>query len=349
MDSPLDASQSVRDVVEGDSRQANRPLLEVKDLSVTFTGRGGPLYAVKDLSYSVRKGEALGIVGESGSGKSVGVLAVAGLLERSPVEIEGSVIFEGEDLLAVSQSRLREIRSRRIGFMFQDPDTSLNPVLTVGRQVSESLQVHIGMPRAQALRRAGELLELVGLSDVNHRLDQYPHEFSGGMRQRVMIAAALAMDPVLLIADEPTTALDVTVQAQVLDLLRRLQEELDMSTILISHDLGVVAGLVERVLVMYSGRQFETGPVDDLLGRSHHPYTTALWNSIPRLDHPRGERLKGIHGRLPDPSVLHEGCEYAPRCPHVMQRCETDRPPLFPVGEAHLSACWLPSNSDEYC
>lgn len=317
------------------------PLLEVRELSVTFRGRSQALYAVKDVSYEVAPGEALGIVGESGSGKSVSVLAAAGLLGRTTAEVGGDVLFDGTLVSGLSSSELRQLRGRDIGFVFQNPDGSLNPVLTVGRQVSESLVVHHGLSKRQARERAADLLSLVGIPQVERRLDQYPHEFSGGMRQRVMIAAALATQPRLLIADEPTTALDVTVQAQVLDLINQLRNELDMATILISHDLGVVAGLVDRVVVMYAGRVVESGTVDEVLTDAAHPYTKGLRDSVPRLDRPRGAALQGIPGRLPDPHALRPGCEFADRCALVMDRCREQSPPLVQLSGSHQSACWL--------
>ncbi len=316
-------------------------LLDVQDLRVEFDTPAGTLYAVKGLTYHVDRSEALGVVGESGSGKSVAVLAITGLLGRSTARVTGHAFFEGRDLLAASTKDLREIRGNRIGFVFQDPLSSLNPVLTVGYQVSEAIRVHGGVSKATALTRAGELLELVGIPEPRRRLKQYPHEFSGGMRQRVGIAAALSTEPSLLIADEPTTALDVTVQAQILELLRGLQREFGMSTILISHDLGVVAGLVNRVMVMYAGRAAEIGTADDLLLSPTHPYTTGLLRSIPRLDQRSGGRLIGIPGRLPDPTTLSEGCDFRERCDQAFARCSEDLPPLLEVGGGRAAACWL--------
>ena len=271
------------------------------------------------------------------------MLAIAGLLARDRATVQGSATFEGRDLLGAESRELRSIRGNRIGFVFQDPMASLNPVLTVGYQIAEAIRLHERASKAEAWRRAGELLELVGIPDPKRGLLQYPHQFSGGMRQRVMIAAALSTNPVLLIADEPTTALDVTVQAQVLDLLRRLQRELGMATILISHDLGVVAGLVDRVMVMYAGRAMELGPTDDVLQTPLHPYSDGLLRSIPRIDRPRGYRLAGIPGRLPDPTVPIEGCVFCDRCDHAFDRCARERPVLEPVGAGRYSACWLSS------
>ena len=315
-------------------------VLDVEDLRVEFRTPAGPLYAVKGLTYHLDRSEALGIVGESGSGKSVAVLAIVGLLGKSTASVSGRAMFEGHDLLTADPSDLREIRGSRIGFVFQDPLASLNPVLTIGYQVSEAIRVHRGFSKERAMTRAAELLDLVGIPEPRRRLRQYPHEFSGGMRQRVMIAAALSTDPTLLIADEPTTALDVTVQAQILELLRTLQRELGMSTMLISHDLGVVAGLVNRVMVMYAGRAVEIGNIDGLLEDPTHPYTEGLLRSIPRLDQRRGGRLEGIPGRLPDPTVISDLCDFSARCEHAFERC-AERPPLISVGPDRLSACWL--------
>jgi oligopeptide/dipeptide ABC transporter ATP-binding protein len=266
---------------------------------------------------------------------------MAGLLAKTTARVTGRAIFEGRDLLAANQNELRQIRGNRIGFIFQDPQSSLNPVLTVGYQVSEALRVHQKVSKAKARDRAAELLDLVGIAEPRRRLRQYPHEFSGGMRQRVMIAAAISTNPSLLIADEPTTALDVTVQAQILELLRGLQRELGMSTILISHDLGVVAGLVDRVMVMYAGRPVEIGGADRLLSSPLHPYTQGLLSSVPRLDNRRGQRLEGIPGRLPDPTVLRPGCDFRDRCSLAFGKCETERPPLMAVGSDRFAACWL--------
>ena len=320
-------------------------LLEVTDLRVAFETPAGRLEAVKGLSYELKASEALGIVGESGSGKSVGVLAIAGLLGRTTASVEGRAMLSGRNLLTASAAELREIRGTELGFVFQDSLASLNPVLTIGYQITEAIRVHRGTSKRNANKRAAELLDLVGIPEPGRRLGQYPHEFSGGMRQRVMIAAALSAEPDLLIADEPTTALDVTVQAQILELLRRLQSELGMSTILISHDLGVVAGLVDRIMVMYAGRAVEVGSAEELLSDPVHPYTQGLLRSIPRLDQRRGTNLEGIPGRLPDPTVQLVGCEFRERCPFAFDRCASERPPLAEVGPGRLSSCWLTTES----
>ena len=275
-------------------------MLDVKNLRVHFRTREGPIYAVEDVSFYLDDGEALGIVGESGSGKSVSSLAVLRLLPSPPAEIDGEILFQGNDLLDLSESRMRKIRGGDIAMIFQDPMTSLNPVLTIERQLDEPLQLHLGLQRSQAHNRARELLEAVGIPDAARRLRGYPHQLSGGMRQRVMIAIAISANPKLLIADEPTTALDVTVQAQILELIGRLRRDLNTSVILITHDLGVVAGITDRINVMYAGYIAETAPTDDLFADPRHPYTLGLLGSIPHLDEPTSGTLQTIPGNPPD-------------------------------------------------
>jgi len=317
-------------------------LLEVKNLKTQFFTQDGIVHAVNGISYSVDAGETLAIVGESGSGKSVGVMSLIRLIPQPPGKIvDGEVWFDGQDLLKMSEDQLRHVRGNRIAMIFQDPMTSLNPVLTVGRQITESLELHLNMNREQSRRRAVELLELVGIPGANARLDDYPHQFSGGMRQRVMIAMGLSCDPQLLIADEPTTALDVTIQAQIVDLVTRLKQELGMAIIWITHDLGVVAGMAQRVLVMYAGFIVEEGSVEALYANPRHPYTIGLLRSIPRLDLGRQKRLIPIEGLPPDLLEAPTRCPFAPRCSFVIEKCWTENPPLMSVGGDHRSACWV--------
>jgi len=317
-------------------------LLEVKNLKTQFFTQDGVVHAVNGISYSVDAGETLAIVGESGSGKSVGVMSLIRLIPQPPGKIvDGEVWFDGQDLLKMSEDQLRHVRGNRIAMIFQDPMTSLNPVLTVGRQITESLELHLNMNREQSRRRAVELLELVGIPGANARLDDYPHQFSGGMRQRVMIAMGLSCDPQLLIADEPTTALDVTIQAQIVDLVTRLKKELGMAIIWITHDLGVVAGMAQRVLVMYAGFIVEEGSVEALYANPRHPYTIGLLRSIPRLDLGRQKRLIPIEGLPPDLLEAPTRCPFAPRCSFVIEKCWTENPPLMSVGGDHRSACWV--------
>ncbi|MBF6589484.1 MAG: ABC transporter ATP-binding protein [Ktedonobacterales bacterium] len=316
-------------------------LLEVKNLKVQFKTREGPIHAVEGVSFHVDEGEALGIVGESGSGKSVTSLAVMRLLPTPPAEIpDGEILFEGKDLLELPESQMRKVRGGDIAMIFQDPMTSLNPVLTIERQLIEPLQLHLGLRRSQARNRARELLEAVGIPDAARRLRGYPHQFSGGMRQRVMIAIAIAANPKLLIADEPTTALDVTVQAQILELIGRLRRDLNTSVILITHDLGVVAGITDRINVMYAGYIAESAPTDELFANPRHPYTLGLLGSIPHLDEPTIGTLQTIPGSPPDQLHPIEGCPFQPRCPFVLPKCKT-YPPEVLVGPNHRSACWV--------
>ena len=317
-------------------------LLEVRNLKTQFFTQDGVVHAVNGISYYVNAGETVAIVGESGSGKSVGVMSLIRLIPQPPGKIvDGEVIFDGQDLLKLSEDELRDIRGNRIAMIFQDPMTSLNPVLTIGRQITEALELHLNMNKEQARKRAVQLLEMVGIPGADSRLDDYPHQFSGGMRQRVMIAMGLSCDPQLLIADEPTTALDVTIQAQIVDLTRRLQDELGMAIIWITHDLGVVAGMADRVIVMYSGFIVEEGNVNDLYGTPRHPYTLGLLRSIPRLDLGRQKRLVPIDGLPPDLLEPPTHCPFAPRCSFVEDKCWQENPPLVEVTPGHKAACWV--------
>jgi peptide/nickel transport system ATP-binding protein len=317
------------------------PILEVRDLRVHFPTEDGLVRAVDGVSFTVGAGETLGVVGESGSGKSVSFLTVMGLITSKQARIEGEVIFEGEDLLKFEPEDMRQIRGEKIGMIFQDPLTALNPVHRVGHQIGEVFLAHRDISKKESFEQAIELLKLVGISQPEQRARQYPHEFSGGMRQRAMIAMALALNPALLIADEPTTALDVTVQAQILDLIDRLKEEFNASVVIVTHDLGVVAEHCDDIMVMYAGKIMEYGQRDDIYYRSHHPYTWGLLGSISRLDLERQERLHPIKG-LP-PSLIHvpPGCPFHPRCPHVMDICRSEVPRLLPSDGHHASACHL--------
>ncbi len=316
-------------------------LLEVKGLKTRFFTQDGVVNAVNGITYTLGEGETLGIVGESGCGKSVSVLSVMRLIPDPPGKIVGGeVLFEGRNLLEMSPDEVRHIRGNKIAMIFQDPMTSLNPVLTIGRQVSEALELHLGMDRKQARQRTVELLEMVGIPEAADRVDDYPHQFSGGMRQRVMIAMGLSCNPQILIADEPTTALDVTIQAQIVELVKRLRDELGMAIIWITHDLGVIAGLAEEVIVMYAGFVVEMAHVKDLYGDPRHPYTIALLDSLPRLDMVR-EKLRSIEGLPPDLIALPKGCPFAARCEYVLEKCLEENPPLEPVGPNHYIACWV--------
>lgn len=317
-------------------------LLEVKNLKTQFFTQDGVVHAVNGISYTVDKGETVAIVGESGSGKSVGVMSLIRLIPQPPGKIvDGEVWFDGQDLLKLKEDELREIRGNRIAMIFQDPMTSLNPVLTIGRQITEALELHLNMNGEQSRKRAVQLLEMVGIPGAESRLDDYPHQFSGGMRQRVMIAMGLSCDPQLLIADEPTTALDVTIQAQIVDLVNRLKDELGMAIIWITHDLGVVAGMAQRVIVMYSGFIIEEANVNDIYANPRHPYTLGLLRSIPRLDLGRQKRLIPIEGLPPDLLELPSQCPFAPRCSFAVEKCWQENPPLEVVGPDHKSACWV--------
>ncbi|QCI69332.1 ABC transporter ATP-binding protein [Phreatobacter stygius] len=315
-------------------------LLSVRDLHVHFHTSRGIVRAVEGVSYEVRPGEVLAIVGESGCGKSVSSLAVMGLLAKPAGRVEkGEIIFDGRDLLKLSGEDMRAIRGRDIAMIFQEPMTSLNPVLTIGLQVMEPLLIHLAMTEAQARARAVELLTLVGITDPDRRLDQYPHQMSGGMRQRIMIAIGLACNPKLIIADEPTTALDVTIQAQILELMKDLSRRLGIAMVIITHNLGIVARYADRVAVMYAARIVETGSADDIFLKPRHPYAVGLMRSVPRLDRPRGARLQTIEGMPPDLRNPPVGCRFAPRCPLKIAVCEAQAPDLLGVGPAHFARC----------
>ena len=323
------------------------PLLEVKDLKVHFPTEDGLVKAVDGVSLTVAPGETLGVVGESGSGKSVSFLTVMGLVTKRQARISGQVLFQGQDLLKLPVEDMRHIRGAKIGMIFQDPLTALNPVHKVGAQIAEVFQVHRDMSKKEGLEEAINLLQLVGIPRPRERARQYPHEFSGGMRQRAMIAMALALNPDLLIADEPTTALDVTVQAQILDLIDRLKEEFDAAVVIITHDLGVVAEHCDDIMVMYAGRIAEFGDRRDIYYGAHHPYTWGLLGSISRIDQDRSERLKPIKGQPPSLIYVPTGCPFHPRCPYVMDICRTEVPQLLPVNGHHASACHLPVDVKE--
>jgi oligopeptide transport system ATP-binding protein len=318
------------------------PILEVKDLKVRFRVRDGYVHAVNGISYNLDEGESLGIVGESGCGKSVSVMTLMRLIDVPPGEItNGEIYYNKRDLLKMSTSEIRQIRGKQIGMVFQDPMTSLNPVLTIGRQLTEPLELHMGLNHKQALARAAELLGMVGIPQPGDRLPDYPHQFSGGMRQRVMIAMALACVPQILIADEPTTALDVTIQAQIVDLVKRLRDELGMAVIWITHDLGVVARMAQRMLVMYAGYIIEQTTAQDLYANPSHPYTLGLLGSLPRVDRGEQRRLVSIDGLPPVLGEEPKSCPFAPRCTFVIERCLQENPPLIPVSPEHGAACWV--------
>lgn len=323
-------------------------LLEINDLAVTFNTREGRVHAVNGVSYSVSEGETLGIVGESGCGKSVSMLSVMRLLHEPPAQIEGKGInFRGKDLLGFSQAEMRNIRGSQIAMIFQDPMTSLNPVLTIGFQMTEPLILHMGLDKREARDQAIEILQKVGIPEAENRLRDYPHQFSGGMRQRVMIAMALSCNPALLIADEPTTALDVTIQAQIVDLVKRLRDQFDMALIWITHDLGIIAGLADRVIVMYAGFVVEEAPVNELYAHSQHPYTRALLRSLPQVDGSRSDTLEVIEGMPPDLIALPKGCPFADRCSFVKEKCVQENPPLAEISPNHRSACWVDIETGE--
>jgi len=317
-------------------------LLDVQGLETTFKTSDGVVHAVNGVTFGLKEGETLGVVGESGCGKSVTMLSILGLIPSPPGKVQaGSAKFFDQDLLKMSKDEIRAVRGAQIGMVFQDPMTSLNPVLTVGRQLTEPLILHLGMTRKQAEERAAELLEMVGIPKAKDRLSDYPHQFSGGMRQRVMIAMALSCSPQLLIADEPTTALDVTIQAQITDLVKRLRSELGMAIIWITHDLGVVAGLVQRVMVMYGGYIIEEAEVNELYANPSHPYTIGLIGSLPRVDATEHTRLYSIEGVPPLLFEKPSHCPFAPRCKWVMEKCWQENPPLLNVGSEHYAACWV--------
>ncbi len=341
---------TVRDRAQAQERAVARraadgngqPLLEVKGLKTQFFTQDGVVRAVDDVSFFVMPGETLGVVGESGCGKSQTGLSIMRLIPSPPGKIvAGEVLFNGEDILKMSDDEVRSIRGNDIAMIFQDPMTSLNPVLTINRQISEALELHMKMNKNQARQRTIELLHMVGIPNAEERVDQYPHQFSGGMRQRVMIAMALSCNPKLLIADEPTTALDVTIQAQILDLMRVLQCERDTGVILVTHSMGVVAGMSDRIQVMYAGHIVETASTEEIFANPRHPYTVGLLKSIPRLDAQKREKLEPIRGLPPDLIDLPDMCPFVPRCNYAREKCEQKNPPLLEVKPGHYSACWF--------
>ncbi|MET0517702.1 MAG: ABC transporter ATP-binding protein [Burkholderiaceae bacterium] len=315
------------------------PLLEVRHLRVEFPGRRGTLLALDDISFDIAPGEILGVVGESGAGKSLTGAAIIGLLDPPGRIAGGEILLEGQRIDRLPYEQMRKIRGRRIGAIFQDPLTSLNPLYTIGRQLVETITTHLDLSAAQARKRAIELLEQTGIPAAAQRIDQYPHQFSGGMRQRVVIALALAASPKLIVADEPTTALDVSIQAQIIALLKNVCKEQGAAVMLVTHDMGVIAETCDRVAVMYAGRIAEIGPVAEVIHRSAHPYTAGLMGSIPAMDEDR-ERLLQIDGAMPRLNAIPAGCAYNPRCPRVFERCRRERPELAPV-ERTQAACWL--------
>lgn len=318
------------------------PVLDVQHLKTVFRVRGGEVHAVNDVSFALGAGELLGVVGESGSGKSVTMMSLLGLLPSPPADVRGgTVTFEGEDLLQLPLDKLRKVRGGRIGFVFQDPMTSLNPVFTIGYQIMEPLQEHMGLNKSAARARAQELLELVGIPGAAQRLNDYPHQFSGGMRQRVMIAIALACDPKVLIADEPTTALDVTIQAQIIELMKDLRDKLGMAVIWITHDLGVIAGIADRVVVMYGGQIVEHAPVKELFRNPQHPYTRALLTTIPKISGERARRLTVIQGQPPILGDAPTACPFRDRCDVAIPRCSRENPPRYDLGHNHDAACFV--------
>jgi len=321
-------------------------LLEVKELKTTFMTAGGLVRAVDGVSWDIEEGETVALVGESGCGKSVSALSIMRLVAPPAGRIEsGRVLLRGRDLLAISEAEMEHVRGREIGMVFQEPMTSLNPVLTIGRQLTEGIEIHLKKTPAQARERAIELLGLVGIADPERRLAQYPHHFSGGMRQRMMIAMALACEPKLILADVPTTALDVTIQAQILELMQSLSKRLGVAMLIITHNLGVVARYADRVNVMYAGRIIERATAAELYANPRHAYTLGLLRSVPRLDEPRRERLDPIEGQPPDLARLPPGCAFAPRCSFRVARCEAEAPVLVSAGDGgHVAACWESAN-----
>jgi oligopeptide transport system ATP-binding protein len=318
------------------------PLLQVKDLRTYFYTEEGVVKAVDGVTYDVAEGETLALVGESGCGKSISALSILRLIPIPPGRIvSGEVLFEGEDLLKLSEEEIRHIRGNKISMVFQEPMTSLNPVLTIGKQLTEAIELHLKLDKQAATQRAIQLLEMVGVAEAERRINDYPHQFSGGMRQRVMIAMALSCNPKLLIADEPTTALDVTIQAQVLEVMARLSREFGTSVIIITHNLGVVARYADRVNVMYAGKIIETSTAENVYSDPRHPYTLGLLNSVPRLDQATGDKLVPIEGLPPDLAQLPPGCSFYPRCVYRIDKCKEEYPPLQLVAENHYAACWV--------
>ena len=323
-------------------------LLEIRDLRVQFGTGDSAVRAVDGISYDVEPGETVALVGESGCGKSVSVLSITRLIPTPPARIVGGeVLFDGQDLLQLSLSDLQRVRGMDIAYVFQEPMSALNPVLSIGRQMRESLELHKGLSKHDALGRAAELMRLVGISDVERVLKGYPHQLSGGMSQRVMIAMALTCEPKLLIADEPTTAVDVTIQAQILELVQRLSEERGLAVILVTHNMGLVARHASRVNVMYAGKIVEQSSAYDIYAAPRHPYTLGLLGSVPRLDVPKGPRLSGIEGAPPDLQNLPTGCSFHPRCRFAVERCAQEEPTLSAVGDGHTSACWFANELNE--
>ena len=326
---------------KAEPKSADEPLLEVKGLKTYFETDAGTVRAVDGVSFHVNRGECVGVVGESGSGKSVCQISILGLIPSPPGRIAGgSVDFDGKNLVEASQDELRKIRGNRISMIWQDPMSSLNPFLKISRQLIEPLEVHQNLSKEEAREKAIEMLDKVGIPGARERIDQYPHQFSGGMRQRVMIAMALLCQPELLIADEPTTALDVTIQAQILQLINDLRDDFGTSVIVITHDLGVVAGMADRIIVMYAGRVMETAPAMQIFHRPAHPYTVGLLKSVPRLDRGRSDRLIPIEGRPPDTSKTINGCPFAERCTWAVDKCRSEAPPLEVIDDQHEAACW---------
>lgn len=324
-----------------ENAKSEKALLEVKDLRVSFFTRAGVVRAVGGISYTVHENEIMGIVGESGSGKSVESYTIMGLLQKPGKVLGGEILFEGEDILRYNKAQMRDFRGKKAAMIFQNPMTSLNPVFTIGDQLCEALRAHDkSISKKDAQKRVVEMLELVGINNAERRMKQYPHEFSGGMRQRVMIAMALIGNPKLLIADEPTTALDVTIQAQILELMRELQKKMGMGIIFITHNLAVVASLCDSVSVMYAGTIVEQGSVADIFYRSAHPYTGGLLRAVPRIDMEDGEKLIPIKGQSVDMLHMPAGCPYAPRCEFCTARCKKAAPPVTVVGEGHTASCW---------
>ncbi|MGE0059927.1 MAG: ABC transporter ATP-binding protein [Dehalococcoidia bacterium] len=318
------------------------PLLSVKDLKTYFYTEEGVVKAVDGVTYDVQEGETLALVGESGCGKSVSAMSILRLIPFPPGRIvDGEVLFDGEDILKMDDTEIRRVRGNRISMVFQEPMTSLNPVLTIGKQLTESIELHLKLDKEASVARAVQLLEMVGVAEAERRVNDYPHQFSGGMRQRVMIAMAMACNPRLLIADEPTTALDVTIQAQVLEVMARLSREFGTAVIIITHNLGVVARYADRVNVMYAGKIIETSTAEKVYADPRHPYTLGLLNSVPRLDQASGEKLIPIEGLPPDLGHLPPGCAFYPRCTYRVDKCKEEYPPLQMVAEGHYAACWV--------
>jgi oligopeptide/dipeptide ABC transporter ATP-binding protein len=316
-------------------------LVDIKDLATYFYTPEGVVKAVDGVTYDIQEGETLGLVGESGCGKSVSALSLMRLIQKPGKVVSGTATLAGTDVLQLSESQMRRVRGKDMSMIFQEPMTSLNPVLTIGRQLTESLQLHLRMDSKAAADRAGELLELVGIPEGRGRLSDYPHQFSGGMRQRVMIAIGISCNPRLLIADEPTTALDVTIQAQILELMQSLSSELGMANLVITHNLGVVARYADRVNVMYAGKIIERGSAREIYKNPRHPYTLGLLASVPRLDEPRKAQLEPIEGQPPDLLALPQGCAFRARCKYAIDRCAVEVPPLLQVAEGHTAACFV--------